>query len=1106
MMDNLPGMMSSSVAQRTKVHALLRAAKLEHLVDAGSEFLKAKVNSIYNIVDYVLKDRRESREFCSEWAVAEADWMPLRCLLTDCLEGYISRDQNEFLCAVVAGSDILAKAIKRFIVEESAIKKSFLPGSVEPLLDELVEGCARRIVELYAVEADSTDLMIIAALRKLLKDKERSLSDESIGGSSALHKGWKLWVQYMRAASRELEKVPVYYPSCFTLELLAQELQVGNIDDSEQEFFRGDRIYWGGRFRETTSGSDSWKLLPGLSVLLGDPGSGKTTFSKNIVVDTLKNSGRALYVRLESLSGKLECNPDLTPLESTVAVAAEGVGLFMSRLEVKEFTEHLSQGEPLVLVYDGLDEVVSAKGYEKARSLIMSLAAGGNIVLLTSRIAGYTRKWAEGVRHFYVKPLSLESRRAFALRWFESSDCTSAVVRFEEVERHPDLGEVIENPLTLGFVCMLAVEGDVPLSSGEIFDHFIDHFLIGPWREASTQIRDPSTVIELKFRAEDAAWRMANFQNGYKVVWKDVVPLLDVVKDRCDARDVRLFEIGLLQPYGILKETGDSHQLVKWIHRCVHENLVAKRMIRFLRMPDDDEWRGAFFQACLSPAWLEVVGQCYEIMEDAEVSLVDAYLREVSESADTPDGLVKRVIRHSGSRTRCKSVRSNAFNDAVLAKDWWLACRIDPCRYINFGAAFVGEGDSEWYMRLMSLALRRVCRLLENDFNSCFYLLSGHSRLPEVQSLLEDLVSVRLQQGDAVARLTERLFSGREVYSASELDNSQREALLHSVGRRTMYLQEGDSFYFGSFWNVFSEDPSSEVDPKELLRYPRLAIEYCRHYGVDLDVVRCCFGKLLDESEWAFVCLHLLRAGLNWRTSKPNVGIEQVYPRVLGCGVDESAEVVSVDLEGSRTRLGFAREILVEHSRRSRFERKQLLWTEWALVMLERYPSVENAKLLYEWHDCSAWGYVDGNLFVSCLNRQPWDVVADSLASCQDGDPWFRLFACFSAFVLGCSDLAPWVERDFEKHVERLVAGLRRLRGINEVPESWNKCFDGRWHWSYLSFDDCSASEVCRAYTLLVDVLNDVPVRVREFVLSGVSKRMYDLDVLRDFPEIIVRS
>ncbi|MDQ2696731.1 MAG: NACHT domain-containing protein, partial [Pseudomonadota bacterium] len=268
-------------------------------------------------------------------------------------------------------------------------------------------------------------------------------------------------------------------------------------------------------------------------IILGDPGAGKTTFLKYLVLKLAQGEGREL-----SLGDRL---PILVPL-SGYANALEEADVrlddYIARfyhdlgadLPVKELlAEALAGGGALVLL-DGLDEVrrtgLRHTVVERVVDFFALHRRAGNKFLLTSRIIGYreVRPTAEGLAECTLVDFDDDEIGDFVTRWtaalerqaqgdtrFAQMDADSERQGLlEAVNRNPGVRHLAANPLLLTILALMKRQGIIlPERRVELYDQYVKT-LLSSWNRTRSLGRPPSRDLDvvqtIKILAPLALW------------------------------------------------------------------------------------------------------------------------------------------------------------------------------------------------------------------------------------------------------------------------------------------------------------------------------------------------------------------------------------------------------------------------------------------------------------------------------------------------------------------------------------------------------------------------------------------------------------------------
>lgn len=440
------------------------------------------------------------------------------------------------------------------------------------------------------------------------------------------------------AARRALGAPPAYYPLDFTTEDLAADLAVARID-VQTRGFDAHGLYWNGYLNGAPEEIDDVLAANSLVVILGNPGAGKTTLAKYLTLQRLGQRLPAAYARLDDLETRLEGGASTYVLDvGLVMVAASMSHAIRATVSPSFLAFEPGQPSPLI-VLDGLDEVTSASGRDEIQRLAALLTDHGYTVVVTSRISGYTAPWAEAA-HLAVLPLTAPSPSGFADRWFTLSGNEVARQRYATAASNPAIASVLTNPLTLGFVCFVAMHEEIPPTEAAIFERFIDHFIRRSWHEPDHWITDNARVAAVTLAATDLAWAMSRIPYGaYQQRWTDTATLAQL-EDLSSSVDTpqTVYAAGLLIAHGRVASTSERYQSVRWLHRVVHEHFTARRLARLITGHTSEDAWADLLVAVLHPSWSATLHQTGQLLfETPDLhSLLDD-LQHRAGTRDTPD-------------------------------------------------------------------------------------------------------------------------------------------------------------------------------------------------------------------------------------------------------------------------------------------------------------------------------------------------------------------------------------------------------------------------------------------------------------------------------------
>lgn len=255
-------------------------------------------------------------------------------------------------------------------------------------------------------------------------------------------------------------------------------------------------------------------------VLLGDPGSGKTTHLKQILLKVIRDGPESVGLAANTipvfLSLQAVRNRE-TKLEGLIASQLRGPALDMP----DDFGQRLLRHGKLLLLLDGLDEVADAEERAEVSRWIETAhrQLRDAVVLVSCRYAGYTPDVELGAEflELHLRPLDDEQMQAFVWNWYrlvmreQMLDANQAELRARdlandllEVLAQPEFGaagrvyEMTRNPLLLTAICLVHHDhGRLPKARVRLYEETIAVLLERWRRRPSGPVMPPEDVLEV---------------------------------------------------------------------------------------------------------------------------------------------------------------------------------------------------------------------------------------------------------------------------------------------------------------------------------------------------------------------------------------------------------------------------------------------------------------------------------------------------------------------------------------------------------------------------------------------------------------------------------
>jgi len=260
-------------------------------------------------------------------------------------------------------------------------------------------------------------------------------------------------------------------------------------------------------------------------VLLGNPGSGKTTHLEHVLLELERNGPHSLglppgtvpvFLTLRNLGTRDMA--ELIQRELRTALGGPRTG----------FGARLCKRGRLLFLLDGLDEVADPKQRAMVARWIDDVRRSDetNFFLVSCRFTGYTPdvRLGPGFLELHLRPFDDEQARMFVRSWYRAVEPigTRDPVRAEEraqraaealIERleqlvTPRLYSLTHNPLLLSVICLVhRRRGGLPEERWLLY-HEVVQVLLERWRKLTHRLEVPFSTAEAWKVLESLAWWM----------------------------------------------------------------------------------------------------------------------------------------------------------------------------------------------------------------------------------------------------------------------------------------------------------------------------------------------------------------------------------------------------------------------------------------------------------------------------------------------------------------------------------------------------------------------------------------------------------------------
>ncbi|MET8385018.1 HEAT repeat domain-containing protein, partial [Streptosporangium canum] len=375
-----------------------------------------------------------------------------------------------------------------------------------------------------------------------------------------------------------------------------------------------------------------------LVALLGDPGAGKSTLARYLVLGLV---GDGTEKSLDGLRGWL---PLLVELRSYADLRSR-CETFLEYLEHLHRTEgtgiparpldrYLREDGRALVVFDGLDELFDPKVRETVTRQIAGFATRypKARILVTSRVIGYRRAELHdaGFRHYTLQDLDTAQIEEFTERWYELAmrdrKDEARLLRdrlMRAMTDSPSIRELAGNPLLLTILAIIGRRQELPRERRTVYVHaasvLVEHWDVNRHLEDA---RIPAGYIDAEDKKEllrRVAWRMQSGRSGLAgnhIRGEDLLEeFVDYLGTRyqLDPREAKTIARGMLDQFRernfILSLYGGG--VYGFVHRAFLEFFCADEIVR--RFQNKRQWSPAqlvsemFGRHWPDPAWREVL-------------------------------------------------------------------------------------------------------------------------------------------------------------------------------------------------------------------------------------------------------------------------------------------------------------------------------------------------------------------------------------------------------------------------------------------------------------------------------------------------------------------
>jgi predicted NACHT family NTPase len=455
-------------------------------------------------------------------------------------------------------------------------------------------------------------------------------------------------------------------------------------------------------------------------MILGKPGSGKTTFLKYLALQCIEGRFKKdlipIFITLKDFA-ESENQPSL--LEYIIQIfnsygieketkIKKGLwnSLFDDSATPVEFL--LRQGKFLILL-DGLDEVIEADSKRSLQQIQdFSNRFAKNIFTITCRIAAREYTF-EKFTEVEVSDFNDRQINTFTKQWFTTkNDPIKAKNFIEKLKQEPGIRELASSPILLTLLCLVFGEsGSFPSNRSELYKEGLD-VLLKKW-DAKRNIQRDRVYQKLSLkRKEDLLSQIAwdTFEQG-KYFFKQKEAERYITQYICNLPDAKTEEDALqLDSEAVLKSIEAQHSLFverargiySFSHLTFHEYFAARKIVT---SADYDASIPKVAKYVSDKRWREILLLTCGMLENANL-LLQVMKQNIDSILNGDDKLQKFLVwveqKSNSKKSKYKpaAIRAYYLNiERALSRALDLDCALDLARALDFDLTHALNLDTE---------------------------------------------------------------------------------------------------------------------------------------------------------------------------------------------------------------------------------------------------------------------------------------------------------------------------------------------------------------------------------------------------------------------------
>ncbi|EDY83481.1 hypothetical protein VDG1235_3108 [Verrucomicrobiia bacterium DG1235] len=330
------------------------------------------------------------------------------------------------------------------------------------------------------------------------------------------------------------------------------------------------------------------------SILLGQPGAGKTTSIKNLCNQILKNDKFECYdlsfplvIRLRELNNDNSTQSIVEHIASTLHFKIQAASNESERKENRSKIANFIEELKIILILDGFDELSSKPKREDYIEEIRFLARtlSSSLLLLTSRTGDFTYN-IENANTYELCSLTDQQVSEFAHKWITPK---KAALNFLEEIKNSPFHDTAIRPLTIAHLCAIYERiGRIPQKPKTVYKKVIQ-LLLEEWDEqrsvsrlsrygAFESDRKFDFLSKIAFELSAKHSTPIFYTDSLKAIYKNCYEDFDLPKSE-STKVITEIE----SHNGLILRTG--FERYEFAHKSLQEYLAAEYIVRLSEIP-----------------------------------------------------------------------------------------------------------------------------------------------------------------------------------------------------------------------------------------------------------------------------------------------------------------------------------------------------------------------------------------------------------------------------------------------------------------------------------------------------------------------------------------